>query len=149
MAGERTTGRTLDYLRKLGFLAASVERPLLMKELMARQGKPYNGPPVIHQDLFGIADVLACHPVFRITLLVQCTTANHMADRLAKAKKRRELAQWLKAGNKFEIWGWYRHGAGWDVKRLAVAGQDLVTVLTTPRKRAKKDRQPGLFDGVK
>ena len=72
------TGRSLVYLRRLGFTAAVVERWLPRVQL--------------RQDLFGVADVLAFHPRDRLFLLVQVTTAGHVAHRLAKAKGRPELA---------------------------------------------------------
>ena len=140
------TSRTLDYLRKCGFLAAVVEVWLPMH----RPGRQHeDGPPGIRRDLFGFADVIGIHPIHREVLLVQCTTEAHLGDRLTKAKRLQELAVCLRAGVKVEFWGWRKRGGHWEPRRVAVTGKDLVTVLTTPRKRAKRERQRGLFDGAK
>jgi hypothetical protein len=93
------TGRSLVYLRRLGFTAAVVERWLPRVQL--------------RQDLFGVADVLAFHPRDRLFLLVQVTTAGHVAHRLAKAKGRPELAAWLRAGGRVEIHGWQQRAGRW------------------------------------
>ena len=72
--------RSLVYVRRLGFLAAVVEG-----------WRPHAN---LRQDLFGFADALAIHPRGGLFLLVQATTAAHVAHRLAKAKGRPELATW-------------------------------------------------------
>jgi hypothetical protein len=96
----------------------------------------------VKRDLFHFADVLAVHPRQRVFLLVQCTSADHVADRLAKAKERRELETWLRAGGQFEVHGWNRRG----VKRVAVTGQDLAAeVIFAPLRRRKRLDQGLLF----
>jgi hypothetical protein len=130
------TGRTLVHLRRLGFLAAVVE--CWLPRVNRRR------------DLFGFADALAVHPQDRLFLLVQATTAGHVAARLAKARGRPELAAWLKAGGAFEVWGWCRRGGRWHVRRVAVHDADLAAVevqaLPRRRRRRKGERQRGLFD---
>jgi len=125
------TARTVQLLRKAGFLAEVVERWL-----------PIPGKSV-RRDLFGFADVLAVHPRRRTFLLVQCTSLGHVADRLAKAKGRPELATWLAAGGQFEVWGVSKRG----VKRVAVTGADLAeeTVVAPPRRSGGKGRRQGLL----
>jgi hypothetical protein len=131
------TGRTLSYLRRAGYLAAVVEKwiPHINKR----------------RDLFGFADVLAVHPRDRLFLLVQATTADHVAHRLAKAKRRPELAIWLRAGGKFEVHGWVKRDGRWERRQIEVRGEDLAdVVLAAPRRRrlGKGERQRDLFDAM-
>jgi hypothetical protein len=120
------TARTVQLLRKAGFLAEVVERWL-----------PIPGKSV-RRDLFYIGDVLAVDPIRKTFFLVQCTSLDHVADRLAKAKGRPELETWLRAGGSFEVWGWSKRG----VKRVAVTGEDLAaeTIVTPPRRRRRLDQ---------
>src|SRR5438046_3151706 len=53
------TGRTLNLLRKLGFVADVVERTVTTPDRTFKR------------DLFGIGDVLGVHPRDRLVLLVQ------------------------------------------------------------------------------
>lgn len=126
------TARTLTFLRRAGYLAVVVESWI---------------PHVNRRrDLFGCADVLAVHPRDGIFLLVQVTTAAHLAHRLAKAKRRPELALWLRAGGKFECHGWFCQGGGWHVRRVEVRGEDLAAVvLAAPRRAKRGERQKELF----
>ncbi len=127
------TGRTLGRLRQLGFLAAVVESWV-----------PFANR---RRDLFGFADVLAVHPRDRLFLLVQATTAGHVAHRLHKARARPELAAWLRAGGLFEVWGWRPAGRKWAVRRVAVRAEDLRAVpVQAPARRGRAARQRGLFD---
>jgi hypothetical protein len=130
------TARTLAHLRRLGFLAAVVERWLPRVERK--------------RDLFGIGDVLAIHPRDRLVLLVQATTAEHVADRLARVQARPETALLLKAGVGVEVWGWAQRGGRWRLKRVAVTEADLAVVVEAPKaRRARKgQRQGGLFDAI-
>ena len=72
------TARSLSWLRREGFIVAVVEK-----------WNPFAG---IRQDVWGIADVLACHPRDRLILLVQTTSASNVSHRLQKARARPELA---------------------------------------------------------
>ena len=81
-------------LRRQGFVAHVVER------WIAQVGRKRN--------LFGIADVFGFHPRDRVLLLVQATSIDHVAGRLARCRQRAELAQGLRAGGVFEVWGWAR-----------------------------------------
>jgi hypothetical protein len=131
------TARTLTYLRHAGFLAAVVESWVPHANL--------------RRDLFGFADVLAVHPRDGLFLLVQTTTAGHLAHRLAKAKGRPELVAWLRAGGRFEVHGWAERAGRWEVRRVEVRGEDLADVVlcAPPRRRPRKgERQRGLFDAA-
>jgi hypothetical protein len=129
-----TAARSLVFLRRLGFVAAVVEAWL-----------PYAN---VRRDLFGFADVLAFHPRDRLFLLVQVTTADHVAGRLAKAKGRPELAAWLKAGGRFQVHGWQQRSGRWQVRQVEVRGEDLADVMLSapkPRRARKGERQRELF----
>jgi hypothetical protein len=76
------------------------------------------------------------HPRNRVFLLVQCTTAAHVGNRLAKARARPELRAWLQAGGRFEIWGWCQQVGRWQVKIVAVRPENLAgTVMEAPPRR--------------
>jgi hypothetical protein len=122
----------MAYLRRLGYLAARVEVYL----------------PAVqrHRDLFGIGDVLGVHPRDRSVLLVQCTTAGHVADRLRRVKARPELPQLLRAGVTVEVWGWSLVGGEWQVRRVAIKAEGLEpVVLRAPPRRRREARQGLLF----
>jgi hypothetical protein len=128
------TALTLALLRRCRYVADVVERYLHH----ARRKR----------DFLGIADVLAVRRGEPGTLAVQATSLAHVRDRLERVRHRHELAAWLAAGNRLEIWGWYRHGRAWQVKRVAVRGEDLAdVVLSAPRRRRprKGERQRELF----
>jgi hypothetical protein len=127
------TARSLALLRTSGYLAAVVEK--------------WNAHVGIRQDLFGFADILAVHPTRREFLLVQTTTLDHVAHRLAKSKGRPELAAWLRAGGLFQVHGWKRRGVKWEVKIVAVAADDLAGVVVQKLARCgPRPRQRELFD---
>lgn len=124
------TARTLNRLRREGWLAAVVET------FIPRVNRK--------RDLWGIGDVLAVHARDRRTMIVQCTSAAHVADRLKRVRARPETAHLLRAGVSVEIWGWL----GGRLKRVALTGEDLhVVTLEAPRPRRgrKGERQRDLF----
>jgi hypothetical protein len=109
------TARTLQRLRRLGYVADVVERRL----------------PRCHitRDFLGIIDVLAVKPGEPV-LGVQCTSSSNAAARLAKALAVPALRTFLTAGCAFEVWGWSMRGPRggrklWDVARRPVALADL------------------------
>ena len=130
------TAKTLTHLRQLGFVAAPCERFIAAVQRS--------------RDLFGIGDVIGFHPRDRLALLVQCTTAAHVADRLNRIRQRPELPLLLRAGLTIEVWGWHKHGDRWHVQRVAVVTEDLAAAVTAgpPRRRRprKGERQQSLFD---
>ena len=132
------TGRTLVHLRRLGFLAAPVERWIVQVQRKV--------------DLFGIGDVLAVHPRDRQFLIVQATSIAHVGDRLKRCQARPELSIWLQAGGMFEVWGWGKRSDKWEVKRVAVNADDMAPiVLQAPRRRRRLkrgERQRSLFDAI-
>ena len=129
-----TTARRRTWLRRLGFIAAVVESWVLHANL--------------RRDLWGFGDLLAVHPRDGLFLLVQVTTAGHVAQWLAKAKGCPELAVWLRAGGRFEVHGWRQRAGRWVLRRVEVRGKDLADVVLSARRlrRARKgERQPELF----
>lgn len=99
------------------------------------------------RDVFHCADILACRRGESGALLVQCTTRPNVAARLAKSKQQPELRIWLAAGNRFEVWGWFRIAGRWRVNRVAVVGDDLANVaIEIRRRRGRRPVQAGLFD---
>jgi len=123
------TARTLDLLRRSGYLAGVVEKWL----------------PKIdrRQDLFGCFDVIGIHPVRREALLVQVTTIGNLSSRLAKVKATAELTPILASGVKVQVHGW-RDG---QVKVVEVLALDLtpVVMVRPRRKQPSRFRQGELF----
>jgi hypothetical protein len=85
----KPTTRNLDRLHRRGFTAGVVERFIVATG--------------IQRDLFGVGNVPSVHPRDRVFLLVQCTSAGHVAHRAAKAGARPELRNWLVAGGIFQV----------------------------------------------
>jgi hypothetical protein len=132
------TVRSLTRLRRLGWQAAPVGKWL-----------PHAG---VRVDLWGFGDILADHPRGGLFLIVQSTTASHVAHRLAMAKQRPELAACPRAGGRLEVHGWEQRDGRWFVRVVAVQREDLAdVVLAAPlhRRRRKNERKRDLFDGVK
>lgn len=128
-----TTALTLARLRRCGYTATVCETWVPKVER--------------RRDLFGVGDVIACHPVRREVLLVQCTVLAHVGDRLTRVRQRPELRSWLESGGLFQCWGWYRLAERWDVKIVRVDATDLRDVLVTaPPRRGRRPKQRGLFD---
>lgn len=108
------TQRTLAELRKLGYLAATVEH--------------WNPHARIRQDLFGCIDVLAVGMGEAFgwdaahTLAVQATSGSHVSSRLAKLRGE-ELAPRVEklkaAGWRVEVWGWRKSAKSkrWELRR--------------------------------
>jgi hypothetical protein len=121
---------SLRELRAQGWRVAVCER------WIARLG--------IKQDVWGFADLLCVHPKARRFLLVQTTTISHLAARIAKAKAKDELRDWLTAGGFFECHGWTKIAGSWRCKRVAVQLGDLgalaEVVTERPPRRRRKDR---------
>jgi hypothetical protein len=129
------TSRTVDWLRRQGWLAAVVE--------------VYISAVRRYRDLFGVADVLAVHPHDRAVLLVQATSLAHVGDRLRRLAARPELPGLLAAGLAVEVWGWRRRGRTWEVKRVAARPGDLPPQVVQPlwRRSQSRHRQGELFAG--
>jgi hypothetical protein len=121
------TASTLQELRRLGYLAAVVERWLPRVERKA--------------DLFGIGDVLAVHPRDRQLLLVQCTSAAHVPDRVRRVQGRPELAHLLAAGVAVEVWGWQLVRGRSHCREEAVRSEDMKAVEMLPLPHRRQGRK--------
>jgi hypothetical protein len=127
------TSLSLQALRRSGFTADVVER--FLPRISRRR------------DLFGCIDIIAVDRREPGILGIQATSLPHVAERLAKARSKPELTAWLKAGGRFEVWGWYKRAGAWRVKVLAVRLEDLRAItLQAPARRGRRSRQPELFD---
>ena len=107
------TSRTLDMLRKQGWLCASVE-----KFLPARGTMKF--PRRI--DVYGFGDLLACRErqygaMTAETALVQCCTTGDMANRKAKILAEPRAGVWMRCGNLIMLVGWAKRGPRGKVKR--------------------------------
>jgi hypothetical protein len=117
------TARSLAWLRREGWLPATVER--------------WNPGARVRQDLFGFLDLLAMREGCGGLLGIQVTTTGHMADRRAKilGDPLRDRARvWLAAGNALEVWGWAKQGPRgkrktWQLTRQPIA---LAETLSGP-----------------
>ncbi len=85
------TSRSLKKLREEGWTVAVVER--------------WNPYAKIRQDLFGFADLIAMKPGER-PLLIQTTSGDHVAARLAKIAANEHSATALSAGFRIVAHGW-------------------------------------------
>ena len=126
------TALTLHALRASGYTADVVER--------------FVAAANIRRDWGGFGDVLAAGR--GEIVLVQCTTADHVAHRLAKARGRPELRAWLAAGGKFQVWGWHRRSG--NVGSSAASRSSPATwadEVDPARRRTRRPKQRSLFDG--
>jgi hypothetical protein len=127
------TALTLNHLRRSGYVAAVVETWIPKIER--------------RRDLWAFADVLAVHAIRRPAfVLIQCTSIDHVGDRLTKAKGKPELRTWLRAGGVFEVWGWARRANGWALKRISVTTDQLVEVTVEAPPRRRRNQSPCLFE---
>lgn len=90
------TQRTLEHLRKLGYLCAVVEH--------------WNPHARIRQDLFGIIDVLALKD--GETLAVQTTSAGNVASRVRKIGECSHVGALRRAGWRIVVMGWRKGSNG-------------------------------------
>ncbi len=131
------TVRTLARLRQMGYVADVVERWL-----------PRVG---VRRDLFHCIDIVAVHPAIEGVLGVQCTSKPNLAARVGKVRQQPEVAIWLKASNRIEVWGWHKRNGRWDAERIEVLAGDLQPAILTPRRRPGRkrrgERQGELFAG--
>ena len=90
------TQRSLKKLRGEGYLVAIVER--------------WNPYAKIRQDLFGFVDLLAIRG--DVTLAVQTTSGDHVANRIEKIRGTQAAGVWLESPNrKIVVHGWRKIGA--------------------------------------
>lgn len=112
------SARSLQHLRKLGYIAQVVER--------------FNPFAHVRQDLFGFIDIVAVKEGEPGVLGVQATSADHISHRKKKAEAIDALKVWLAAGNKFVVHGWSKKGARGKIKHWTLTEKEttLETLLT-------------------
>jgi hypothetical protein len=97
------TARSLAHLRGLGYVVEVVERWIPGAN--------------IRRDLFGFGDLLAVRP--GEVLLVQTTTGDHVAHRLAKIAASPLAATVRGAGIRIVVHGWRKNAAGrWTLREV-------------------------------
>ena len=84
------TARELQWRRDNGWTACVVEK--------------WNMHARVRQDAFGFGDILAVQP--EVIALVQVTSGDHHAERLAKIRAEPRAARWLAAGGLIEVVSW-------------------------------------------
>jgi hypothetical protein len=131
------TARTLQRLRRLGYMAGVVERFV-----------PHPAPGH-RRDFIGCVDVLA-FKVGEPLLAVQATSIANTSARVKKAAALPVLATWIRCGHSFQVWGWAKEGERWKVKIVDLRGEDLqpVTVEALRRRLPKRHQQGDLFAGL-
>lgn len=122
------TSRTLDLLRKEGFVAAVVEKWIPQ----ARQRK----------DVFGFGDIIAIKPrcgglgcsataAGNVnfckcgTWLVQCTSGSNHSSRVAKVLAIPEARMWIMVGNRISVVSWTKRGNRWQPRWQEILLQDF------------------------
>ena len=90
------TARSLEQLRKDGYLCAVVERWCAFSRRRI--------------DLFGIIDVVFIGGESIGVGGIQATTTGNLPSRIKKAMACPALRVWLQAGNRFSCWGWAKRG---------------------------------------
>ena len=96
---------TLKNLRKRGYLAAVVEK--------------WNPHAHIRQDLFGFIDVIGVGPLG--TIGVQCTTKDHISDRIKKIADHENIGHVREGDWLLEVHGWAKVKNRWQVKIVDVS----------------------------
>lgn len=100
------TQRSLEHLRRLGYLCAVVER-----------WNPHGG---VRQDLYGFLDVLAIRE--GEVLGIQVTTGANVAARIRKIAKHENVGTVRKAGIRILVHGWRKAANGrWKLREVDVS----------------------------
>jgi hypothetical protein len=128
------TARTLDALRRTGYIACVVERWIESKG--------------IRVDAFNFADILAARPADRRITLIQATTLPNVSARITKIRSKPEASAWIKSGGIIEVWGWIKRGNRWRVKIVDLHADGLEAVfLAKPGRKPRGEWKPAtLFD---
>ena len=104
---------TLAWLRRQRYTCGEVQRSIY------RGGRRH-----ITIDYLGIIDIIAVRSKPRSTIGVQVTVYNDVTPHKDKALAEPRLAEWIGAGNKFEIHGWRQKQIGrrnlWHVRRVGM-----------------------------
>lgn len=106
------SARSLKELRKQGYIAESVEKRIRNW---------------ITKDFINVIDILAFKTNGEIgdVVGVQATSTDHVSHRINKALAEPRLVGWLKAGCRFEVWGWAKRGARGERKLYTLTRREL------------------------
>ena len=117
--GKSPTARSLERLRKEGYIAEVVEKTIPRC--------------FIKKDFIGCIDIIAFNGVE--TIGVQATSGSNHAARRTKALAIPELATWLQGENRhFEVWSWTKPKTGrkWELRRERLDLFRIQTDVTAP-----------------
>lgn len=118
------TGRSLAFMRQLGFIAAPVER--YIPELQQSR------------DVWRFGDILCAHPANRQIVIVQATSLPNLPARKRKALQQPELTAWLAAGGRFELHGWVNKDGHWSVSRIEITEGLQPIHLAFPKRKKRR-----------
>jgi hypothetical protein len=100
------TQRSLDLLRKEGWLCQVVER--------------WNPHSRTRKDLFGFIDILAVRG--KETLAVQATSRSNISARVSKIANHENIAAIRAVSWGVQVWGWGKMANGrWEVRKVDVS----------------------------
>lgn len=97
--------RTLKRMRDLGYTCAVVEK--------------WNAHRKIRQDLFGFGDVLCIRR--GETALVQTTSLDNLASRIAKIAEHENVGAVREAGWRILVHGWRKVNGRWECREVDVS----------------------------
>lgn len=105
MSRKHTNARTVERLRKLGYMAQVVEQWITHA--------------YCYRDLFYAFDVLAVRHDAGV-IGIQCTTDSGLSDHRRALIDNPNLVTWLKSGARCQLWAWRTVGTGerprWHVR---------------------------------
>ena len=128
------TSRTLDRLRRQGYVCEVVERWIPRAN--------------VRRDFLGCLDLLAVRSDLQGVLGVQASSAANHSARVKKCSESALLRIWLKAGNRCQVWSWLKDRSGkWShrISEITLEGLSGVAVADR-RRRSQAKAEKGLFD---
>ena len=109
------TQRTLDYFRKLGCVAAVLEK--------------WNPHVKVRQDFFGFGDIMVTDPRLNMCIMVQCCAAGDISKRQKKILSEHRARDWLCVPNhSITLVGWAKRGPRGKRKRLEATVRSWLSV---------------------
>lgn len=125
--GKSPTARTLDELRKRGWIAQVVER--------------WNQHAHVRVDLFGVIDLVAIafdsKPVTETFILgIQACAGGDHANRRDKIIAEPRAKAWVDAGGRLELWSWAKQGARGKAKRWQLRVETYAEMVASEREAA-------------
>lgn len=110
-AKKSPTARTLEELRKRGWLAQVVEK--------------YNSFCKVRIDLFSCIDILCLDHNNEMMAIQACAGDSHAA-RCEKSMAEPKLARYLHHGRRFQVWSWAKKGGRGMVKKWECRVEELI-----------------------